>query len=130
MYYLIILTIIAIIITFYFTRRYYLKHVPEIGPVEIDNSYPELVIDTFPVGNGENANFVTLGFKNRIIIIELIYRNKVVKVFTNRDNFIYGEQAYDLEGNIVSDEQFDILFKDTNLTQFKHMFDCFHYVSF
>lgn len=129
MYYFIILTIIAIIITFYFTRRYYLKYVPKVGPVEVDNSYPELIIDTFPAGNGENANFVTLKFRNRITLIELIYRNKVVKVFTNRDNFIYCDHAYDLEDNPISNEQFDILFKDTNLTQFKHMFDCFHYVS-
>lgn len=129
MIYYIIFYLIGIAITYHFTKKRYCWDVSQECPI-VDDSYPEFIVDYISVGNGEEATLVTLQFRNRLPVIELFYKNRVVKVFRNYDNSIYDTYCYDLEGNDISMEEFNELFKNTDLTKFNHMFDCLPYVSY
>ncbi len=129
MIYYIIFYLIGIAITYHFTKKRYYWDDSQVRAI-VDDSYPEFIVDYISAGNGEEATLVTLQFRNRLPVIELIYKNRVVKVFRNYDNSIYDTYCYDLKGNPISMEEFNELFKNTDLTKFNHMFDCLPYVSY
>ncbi len=128
-HYFILLVLIAITITFTFygTKIYYGYFY---RPAAEDTRYPELIIDHISVGNGEETTLVTMIYRNLFTVIKIVYKNRVVKVFSTHENTMYDEVSYDLEGNLITEEQFNELFKDTELPKFKHLFDCMPYVSF